>query len=85
MVIGSATTPPAITAGETASVTLPYTSILGASGRTTIRGVVSLTTSSATPGPCDLAATMATYDSSGNTHAFITLPTTQTVVVGPGR
>jgi hypothetical protein len=65
--IGSAT-PFAVTSGQTFSAKLPYAST-AASGRTVVRGVVSLTTTSGTP--CALATTLETYDTTtGATHAF---------------
>jgi hypothetical protein len=65
--IGSATSF-TVTSGQTFSAKLPY-SATAASGRTVVRGVVSLTLTSGTP--CALATTLETYDTStGVTHVF---------------
>jgi hypothetical protein len=67
--IGSATSF-TVTAGQTFSKSLPY-STTAASGRTVVRGVVSLTTTSGSNAPCSLAITMETFDTStGVTHVY---------------
>jgi hypothetical protein len=71
--IGSAT-PFTVTSGQTFSAKLPYAST-AASGRTLVRGVVSLTITSGTP--CVLATTLETYDTTtGVTHIFFVGPET---------
>lgn len=88
-VIGSATSF-TVASGKTDSVTLPY-STTAASGRTEIRGVITLTTTSSALAPCNLVSSMETYDStSGVTHAYLagpqaTVSVRPTPVIGPGR
>jgi hypothetical protein len=81
-----------VAAGKTDSVTLPY-SATSASGRTEIRGVITLTITSGMPAPCNLVSSLETYDtSSGVTHAFVAGPSgaaavhpTPVAVFNPGR
>jgi hypothetical protein len=71
--IGTAT-PFTVTSGQTFSAKLPYATT-AASGRTVVRGVVSLTTTSGTP--CALTTTLETYDTTtGVTHIFLVGPET---------
>lgn len=80
------------TAGKTDSVALPY-SATAASGRTEIRGVITLTVPLLAAPPCNLVSSMETFDStSGVTHSHITGPTatfgvrpTPVSVFNPGR
>jgi hypothetical protein len=59
-----------VTAGQTFSKALPY-STTAASGRTVVRGVVSLTTTSGSNAPCSLEITMETFDTTtGVTHVY---------------
>lgn len=63
-----------VASGKTDSVTLPYAST-AASGRTEVRGVITLTTTSSAPAPCNLVSSMETFDStSGVTHAYFAGP-----------
>jgi hypothetical protein len=61
-----------VTSGQIFSVSLPFTKV-GATGlRTEIVGVVSLTTTSTSNVPCDLSASLETYDTStGATHLHL--------------
>ena len=71
--IGSAT-PFTVTAGEISSAHLPFSSVGATSTRTAIRGVVTLTLSTASPRPpCALGVSLAPFDTStGATHALVT-------------
>jgi hypothetical protein len=70
-----------MTSGQTFSARLPYANT-AASGRTVVRGVVSLTPAPGTP--CALATTLETFDTStGVTHVFFAGP--EVVVRGFGR
>jgi hypothetical protein len=67
-----AATPFTVTSGQIFSAALPFAKT-AASGRTTIRGLVSLTesTTSSNP-PCELQVSMETFDTStGVTHAYL--------------
>ncbi len=87
--IGSATSF-TVGAGKTDSVSQPYSGT-AASGRTEVRGVITLTTTSNALAPCHLISSMETFDtSSGVTHAYIDGPTASAAVhptpfVLPGR
>ncbi len=69
--VGSASTF-TVTAAQTYSASLPYTST-GSAGRTVIRGQVTWTApTSSTSAPCNLQASFETYDtSSGVTHLLL--------------
>ena len=71
--IGSAT-PFTLAAGQLTSVHLPFSSAGATGTRGAIRGVVTLTLSTANPRPpCALAISLATYDTStGATHSLVT-------------
>lgn len=71
--IGSAT-PFTVTAGQISSAHLPFSGAGATGTRTAIRGVVTLTLSTATPRPpCALGVSLATFDTStGATHALVT-------------
>jgi hypothetical protein len=63
-----------VAGGKTDSVTLPYSST-AASGRTEIRGVITLTTTSGAFTPCNLLTSMETFDTtSGATHSYFAGP-----------
>jgi hypothetical protein len=61
-----------VTSGQISSVSLPFAKV-GATGlRTEIVGVVTLTTTSGSSIPCELVASLETYDtSSGATHLHL--------------
>ena len=61
-----------VTSGQTFSKPLPYATT-AASGRTVVRGVVTLTsTTGSSAAPCSLAVTLETFDTAtGATHAYI--------------
>jgi len=71
--IGSAA-PFTVTAGQISSAHLPFSSAGVTGTRTAIRGVVTLTLSTAGPRPpCALGVSLATFDTStGGTHALVT-------------
>ena len=77
--IGSATSF-TVGAGKTDSVSLPYSGT-AASGRTEVRGVITLTTTSNALAPCRLVSSMETFDTtSGVTHAYLAGPTASAAV-----
>jgi hypothetical protein len=59
-----------VTSGQIASLSVPYASV-GGSGRTEVRGVITLTETIGSGVPCSLATSLETYDTStGVTHVF---------------
>lgn len=79
--IGSATSF-TLGSGQMASATLPYSST-ASSGRTEIRGVVTLTSTPGSGARCSLSSSMETFDTSNSvTHVFIEGP--QVAPGGPG-
>jgi len=69
-VIGSATTY-TLGTNQSKSVTLPYASV-GATGRTSIRGVVTQTTTEGSGVPCQVLVSFEIFDTStGATHVYI--------------
>ena len=71
--IGTATSF-SLSSGQTSSVSLPFSKV-GGSGRTEIRGVISLTETVGSGVPCNLVSSLETYDTStGVTHLFLSGP-----------
>src|SRR5438477_5878849 len=83
--IGSATSF-TVTSGQIFPVRLPFSSVGASSTRAAVRGVVTLTLSTATPRPpCSLAVSLSTFDTStGATHALVTGGTDGGAGYGPG-